>query len=131
MVALIVAGFLVTSYRVAIPVSASTDLANPVVPDDTSIERGKSIYEARCLACHGAAGAGTDAQVAAQDPSHQHATSTDIRTKNVSAQRDGDLYHSMTSGVPGTDMPACDTALSDQDRWDLVNYVRKLQTGGP
>jgi copper transport protein len=127
MVVLIVAGFLVTSYRLTIPVSASTDVVNPVAASEDSIRRGQTIYEARCLACHGATGGGTDAQLAAQDPNHQHTTSTDITSKKVSSQRDGDLFDGISSGVPGTDMPAFDTALTEQERWDLVNYLRKLQ----
>ncbi len=130
MVVLIVAGFLVTSYRLTIPVSASTNVTNTVAADEDSIMRGQTTYEARCLACHGATGSGTDAQLAAQDPSHQHTTSTDISSKKVTSQRDGDLFDGISSGVPGTDMPAFDTALTEQERWDLVNYLRKLQSGG-
>jgi copper transport protein len=130
MTALIVAGFLVTSYRLSIPVSASTNSVNPVPSDDASIQRGATTYEARCLACHGATAAGVDAQTAATDPSHQHATSTDLKTRKVEQQRDGDLFEGISNGVPGTDMPAFDSALTDQERWDLVNYLRKLQNGG-
>lgn len=127
MIALIVTGFLATSYRLSIPISASTNVPNPMAADEGSIQRGQKTYEALCLACHGAAGSGTDAQTAAKDPHHQHATSTDLMSRKIKQQRDGDLYDGIANGVPGTDMPAFDTALSEQERWDLVNYLRKLQ----
>jgi copper transport protein len=131
MTTLIVAGFLVTSYRLSIPVSASTNTVNPIPTDDASIQRGATTYEARCLACHGATAAGVDAQTAAANPTHQHATSTDLKTRKAKQQRDGDLFDGISNGVPGTDMPAFDSALSNQERWDLVNYLRKLQNAGP
>jgi copper transport protein len=127
MAALIAAGFLVTSYRLSIPVSASTDLQNPIAADDTSIKRGEDLYLSTCLTCHGATGGGPNEQTVADDPSHDHGANADLLVSRVKQQRDGDLYDSITSGVPGTDMPAYDIALSDQERWDLVNYLRRLQ----
>ena len=127
MAALISAGFLVTSYRLSIPVSASTNLESPIPADDASIKRGEDLYIARCLTCHSATGGGPNEATIADDPSHDHGANVDLMTICVKEQRDGDLYDSITNGVAGTDMPAYDTALSEQDRWDLVNYLRKLQ----
>jgi mono/diheme cytochrome c family protein len=130
MTALITAGFLVTSYRLSIPVSASTSLENPIPADDASIKRGEDLYVARCLTCHGATGGGPNEETVADDPSHDHGANADLLASRVEKQRDGDLYDSITNGVPGTDMPAYDIALNDQDRWDLVNYLRRLQEAG-
>jgi mono/diheme cytochrome c family protein len=41
----------------------------------------------------------------------------------------GDLYWIITNGVPGTDMPAYDLALTENERWDLVAYLRQLPSG--
>jgi copper transport protein len=127
MTALITAGFLVTSYRMSIPVSASTNLENPIPADDASIKRGEDLYVVQCLTCHGATGGGPNEATVADDPSHNHGVNADLLTSRVSQQRDGDLYDSITDGVPGTDMPAFEVALEDQARWDLVNFLRKLQ----
>jgi copper transport protein len=131
MAALISAGFLVTSYRRSIPVSTSTNIQNPISADDASIKRGEDLYNARCLTCHGATGGGPNEATIADDPSHDHGANADLLTNRVKEQRDGDLYDSMKNGVPGTDMPAYDVALNEQDRWDLVNYLRRLQEAAP
>jgi copper transport protein len=60
MVALIGAGFTVSAVRQMIPVTASTHMANPVAPEDDSLQRGATLYRAYCLACHGAQGSGVE-----------------------------------------------------------------------
>jgi putative copper resistance protein D len=37
---------------------------------------------------------------------------------------DGQLFYWVTSGVQGTAMPAFGNRLSDQERWDVINYIR-------
>ena len=81
------------------------------------------------MTCHGATGGGPNEETIADDPSHDHGANADLLTGRVKQQRDGDLFDSITSGVPGTDMPAYDQALSDDDRWDLVNYVHAIARG--
>jgi mono/diheme cytochrome c family protein len=121
MTALITAGFAVQGYRQTIPVSAGTDLDNPVSADAGAVQRAEGLYRELCLQCHGEGGLG----VATDDPEHTHAGSNllDPRTQN---QRDGDLYWAITNGVAGTEMPAYDAALTDQERWELVAYLRSL-----
>jgi mono/diheme cytochrome c family protein len=123
MVALIGAGFTVSAVRQMIPVTASTHVANPVAPEDDSLRRGATLYRAYCLACHGAQGSGVETA----DPAHRHGSAADLTDWPSRSQRDGDLYHAISYGVPGTAMPAYDEALTEQERWDLVNYLRSLQ----
>jgi hypothetical protein len=61
------------------------------------------------------------------DPAHRHGSAADLTDWPSRSQRDGDLYHAISYGVPGTAMPAYDEALTEQERWDLVNYLRSLQ----
>lgn len=123
MIALISAGFTVSAVRQMIPVTASTYVANPVTPNDDSLQRGATLYRSYCLACHGAQGSG----VATADPAHRHGSAADLTDWPSRSQRDGDLYYAISYGVPGTAMPAYDAALTEQERWDLVNYLRSLQ----
>ena len=39
---------------------------------------------------------------------------------------DGQLWLWITNGYPNSQMPAFKDALTDQDRWDVVNYIRTL-----
>jgi mono/diheme cytochrome c family protein len=127
MLVLITGGFAVQAYRLTIPVTAATGLENPVPADDSSIQRGSTLYTAYCLLCHGTAGAGVEEL---DDPEHQH-DAADLTVRRVRLQRDGDLFHAISAGQGGTDMPAFDEALTDAERWDLVNYLRVLQAGAP
>jgi mono/diheme cytochrome c family protein len=124
MLVLIVAGFAVQGFRKTVPVTAGSALANPLVADPGSVQRGGDLYASFCLNCHGAGGIGIDNS----DPAHLHGSGTNLVDGRTQGQRDGDLYWSITNGIAGTDMPAFDRALSDQERWDLVNYLRMLAT---
>jgi hypothetical protein len=75
----------------------------------------------RCLICYGTNGGDPNEARIADDPSHDHGANADLLANRVKEQRDGDFHDSITNGVPGTDMPAYDTVLSEQVRWDLVN----------
>jgi copper transport protein len=39
---------------------------------------------------------------------------------------DGELFDWLSNGVPGTAMPAYRDSLSETDRWNLINYIRKF-----
>src|SRR5690606_3262985 len=44
---------------------------------------------------------------------------------------DGELYWFITKGVNGTDMPAFEQALTDEERWAIVHFLRTLPREGP
>ena len=44
----------------------------------------------------------------------------------VGVHADAQLFEWITNGFPGSRMPAFKTALSDTDRWHLVNFIRTL-----
>jgi putative copper resistance protein D len=44
----------------------------------------------------------------------------------VRAGSDSSLEYVITNGVAGTGMPAFASTLSENDRWDLVNYLRSI-----
>jgi hypothetical protein len=39
---------------------------------------------------------------------------------------DAQLFEWITNGFPGSRMPAFKSALSDTERWHLVNFIRSL-----
>jgi mono/diheme cytochrome c family protein len=123
MIALITLGFAVQGYRQTIPVTAGTTLVNPTSADAGSIQRGADLYTMLCLQCHGPGGGGIDDN----DPDHLHPGGTNLTDRQTTGQTDGDLFWSISAGVGGTDMPAFDTALTEEERWDLVNYLRTLR----
>ncbi|MCX7617521.1 copper resistance protein CopC [Tepidiforma sp.] len=92
---------------------------NPVFPDADSIARGRALYEANCIACHGRTGVpppGLDLNPYPLD-----------LTVHVPQHPDGQLFRFIADGIPGTAMPAWkEQGLTDEEIWHLVNYLRTL-----
>ena len=111
---LIVAVVLLTGLHV----EPGRTLANPVVRTAESVERGAVLFAANCASCHGETGAG-DGPLADSLP----APPANF-TVHVPFHADGVLFAWITDGIRGTGMPAWSPQLSDQERWDLVNFLR-------
>jgi mono/diheme cytochrome c family protein len=92
-------------------------LKNPVPPTEESLARGQQIYVQNCLVCHGPQGRGDGPAARALRP-----PPADL-TQHVTAHTEGELWWWITNGVAGTQMPAWKNALSDRERWDVLNYV--------
>jgi mono/diheme cytochrome c family protein len=96
------------------------DPTNPIQVDTNSIETGRTLYQENCLPCHGAQGKGDGPAGLALNP-HP----ADLSKHTVpGVHTDGKLYLWITNGYPGSAMPAFSTILADEQRWDLVNFIR-------
>ncbi len=87
------------------------EIVNPALADANSLARGRGLYEAQCLSCHGPAGAG--------DGPGAPGKLADLRGV-LQNRRDEDLNRTIVHGV-GT-MPRL--GLTDAERWDVINYLR-------
>ncbi|SEF71255.1 CopD family protein [Nitrosomonas ureae] len=98
----------------------------PTVPFDTiSIVNGSRLFAENCINCHGPQGKGTQpvADPDVRDP-------TDLLTQQHTAQYTvGNVFHLLTHGIPGTQMPGFAATLSEDDRWDLINFLHALSRG--
>lgn len=109
-----------TVYRPPEPPQAS--LANPIAPNEQSVASGKALYQTNCVPCHGVSGKGDGPVGLTLNP--RPADLTYHATPGVHS--DGQLWGWITNGYPGSAMPAFKSRLSDNDRWNLVNYIRTL-----
>ncbi len=78
---------------------------------------GKSTYHSRCAGCHGENGDGTGNVPA-------------LATGNAQAASDGELFWYITKGDVNNGMPSWQM-LPEQDRWQVVNYLRVLGASKP
>jgi copper transport protein len=118
--AMITTGFAIQAWQRTAPRTPDHDL---VMPADTDPVAARTTYQMLCLACHGPHAAGIDTI----DPFHQHGSGTNLIDPRSTLLSDGDLYSFISDGVGDTDMPAYDLALSDEERWNLVAFLREMQ----
>jgi copper transport protein len=97
--------------------------ANPIPSTPESVARGQNLYRANCASCHGIGGAGDGPTAADMLPGPGDLSAS------VPALKDGELAYLISAGTVATRMPAFSTTLSEQDRWDLVNYLRATWPG--
>lgn len=98
-------------------------LVNPTDPTDPeSLARGEQLYLRSCVVCHGPAGVGTGAYIAAL---HPVLPAYNLSGPIVAAYSDAYIYAMIRVGR-GL-MPEYGSRLSHFDRWHVVNYVRQLQ----
>jgi mono/diheme cytochrome c family protein len=95
--------------------AADKAIKNPVKADATSIGEGKTLYTKTCKSCHGEKGIGVGKMA---EPSN-------FTAKEFKAQSDGAIYFKINTGHGK--MPAYKSKIkADNDRWNLVNYLRTL-----
>ncbi|MGA8147654.1 MAG: cytochrome c [Gallionellaceae bacterium] len=97
---------------------------NPVVADAKSVELGGRLFGIYCTPCHGYQGKGDGlvGQKLVLQP-------FDLTSDAVKQLTDGFIWGYMTFG--GAIMPSYANDLSPMERWNVINYVRKvLQQGG-
>ena len=105
--------------------AAAEKLVNPVAADDKSIAHGSKLFQIYCVPCHGSAGKG-DGLVGTKMLLKPY----DLTAEQTVARTDGFIWGYMTFG--GAIMPNYANDLSPTERWQVVNYMRKvLQQGMP
>jgi putative heme-binding domain-containing protein len=98
---------------------AKTDRdSNPLAGQALAVKQGQNIFRGRCAVCHGIDAKGY--------------RGSDLTTGDwVHGGGDLQLFRTITTGVPGTEMPPSGN-LSEDEVWQLITYLRTLSApGGP
>ena len=95
--------------------------------DEDTIAEGKELYQAQCVACHGASGRGDGpSSYTLRDWKDAEIVPRDLTTGVFRAgSAHEDIFLRMKSGVNGTPMP--EIYGSGDELWSLVHYIISLQ----
>jgi len=102
-----------------------TTYLRPSVPYQAgAITAGAALYHANCAGCHGARGAGDgpDGRALPRPPA-------DLRAPHTAQHTAGDLFWWISHGIPGSGMPGFGSRLTEDQRWELINFLRALSAG--
>ena len=91
------------------------ELSTPVKGGDAVT--GREIYVNTCILCHGIDGKGVGGLKFVPPPA-------DLTSLTVQSRLDGTLFRRIHDGKPNTAMGAWKHALSDEEIWDVLAYVR-------
>ena len=95
---------------------------NPMVPTDENLIAGGEVYTVMCARCHGVPGRGPSVLGASfYPPAPQF-------TVQPSGYSEGELFWIVKHGIRNTGMPAWGRLLSDQDIWQVVAVLRRLNS---
>jgi mono/diheme cytochrome c family protein len=88
-----------------------------------SVDRGETIFQARCIGCHGKKADG-------HGPNSPDISPRPRNLRNfafMNSASDHRLFESINYGVEGTAMPSwLDYGLQQNDVGDIVNYIRSM-----
>jgi putative copper resistance protein D len=89
-----------------------------------SVASGEALYRAHCATCHGPGGRG-DGPGGAGLPKPP----ADLTAAHAAQHTVGDMFWWLTHGIPAAGMPPFGSVLSEEERWDLINFIRTLGAG--
>jgi len=114
-----------TFYPIAVQSYPETYRKTPVPFDSISIANGADLFAANCVPCHGpqAKGNGVLAKTLPKQP-------VDLLTEPHTAMHTaGDFFHWLTYGRFNGIMPAFGEKFSEEERWDLLNFLHANSRG--
>ncbi|HVM89612.1 MAG TPA: c-type cytochrome [Puia sp.] len=95
------------------------NVKNPLAGNTAVLAEAKTLYVANCGPCHGDKGKGDGAASQGLNP-----RPADHTSEKVQSQTDGAIFWKLSEGR--APMPAYKKVFNDQQRWELVNYIRTL-----
>lgn len=101
--------------------SEARRVKNPVARTEAAIRSVELLYQAQCASCHGDDGR-SRTKVAGALPTRP----TDLTNYLMESMKDGEIEWVIHHGIDQR-MPAFGQKLTEQERWELVHYVRHLR----
>ena len=117
-------GLGVALWSLTVPAYPDTYRRSTVAYLTVSISEGKKHFERQCTACHGPAGLG-DGPAATGLPKKP----ANLSEPHTALHTAGDMYWWLEHGIQPSGMPGFADVLSDEDRWDVINFLRAFSQG--
>jgi mono/diheme cytochrome c family protein len=95
-------------------------MKNPIAKSDASTQAGQALYMKTCAACHGRTGLGDGPK-----SKSLKTVPTDFTKAASQNQSDGEHFYKTKNGRG--DMPKYEGKLSDDDIWNIINFVRTFK----
>ena len=89
---------------------------SPVKFDDNTRKKGEAIYLKTCKACHG--------EATMNNPQKLTPMPKDIASVELQNQTDGSIFYKLVTGR--SLMPKFQDILTDEDRWNIISYIRSF-----
>lgn len=102
----------------------------PVAAD---LDAGKKLYQRWCAQCHGDTGKGDGPAADFVYPRPRDFSLAMFKVRSTLSGQlptDHDLFNIISKGLPGTSMPAWDKFIPENDRWQLVHYIKTFDILG-
>lgn len=95
-------------------------VVNPLKASQADLPGARRLYEDKCVECHGDSGKGDGSQAKMYDPKPSDLTDA----AHMNSVSDGELFYKVSEGH--RPMPAFKKRYSDEQRWQLVLFIRSL-----
>ena len=103
---------------------AAKRVVNPLKPPQADLAAAHKLYVDKCAECHGDTGKGDGPQGRTYDPPPKDLTDA----AHMNSLSDGELFYKITEGH--RPMPAFRKRLTEEQRWQLVLFLRSLCNPG-
>ena len=120
---ILIVGGLIAGNAISIDAYPTTYIRPSVAYNAISVANGIALYAESCVVCHGVAGYGDGPAAAGLKPKP-----ADLTARHAASHTAGDLYWWLSHGVKETAMPGFEQSFSEDERWDLINFLRALST---
>jgi len=102
----------------------TTYQTNPQPFTSAVVAQGQQAYLQTCADCHGSSGKGDGPWAITH-----RGQIPDLGSPHLDVHTDGEIYWWITRGIPELSMPGRDQELNEDQRWQLVNFIRSLRHG--
>lgn len=100
--------------------AAEKERKNPLTYSAANLDAAEQVYSEQCANCHGDKGKGDGSDAMMYDPTPADLTDAAKMRKLT----DGEIYYQITEGRKP--MPSFKKKLTEEQRWQLVLFVRSL-----